>query len=787
MKQIYKWFLGGILGTFLAAPSMDANASHTPFGAFKPTVTTRSGQSTYTATNKIVELRQGIGNHSLQGAVRSFGRTESIKFHSGWKAPAQTITVNLLFPADEKSIFVQAVGFTAENGDQYWAMQAEENGPIFAELPAGKYVVTGFFAICDPTPNEWENYTQTGSAMVVKENIELTSDSDFVLDGSEATNFITATPVDPTGKPYELTIVKVTADENGNPQIGEEIPGNASFISQRMGLYHKTFGELFWSQITVGSQWVSEAFPEYSEPTLAERGGVYVNDFSNDIIVMGSFEIQPKQGVAGLTVAMQEGSSPGVLEANSSDYTYVQTKYEQSELGKAQPFPPVDTPWSVDITNHFDTKTSDGMSLDSGADLSLFNYCATPVGEVDFASGATAIYSDYTHVFESDTTYFDDYMIVSSWRVTSNSICPEVYIKNAQKTILNKTSDFFYEMASAPKDPTATVPSPFRYNTSQQLQPYGRTPGCVNSAVISAVDGSKAQFVPFSPMYCGYAGDYVAGVNANLDAVPVITYNGTPVDYDSEYYSDFWSGGFYGWCWDWNNENHPAGTYTMDFEGPMNVEGLEGKVQFNVSFDQTKSDCVPPVVQYLQFRDKDGNVTYLFDEGLQGDLYICAGDFTADATGTLSAYVEGVVPTVSYAPFGTEEWTAMELDKIADASECFAPIYKGSLLQVSNEAPKGWFDLKIEMTDAQGNTMSQMSSPAFRISSLTGVGQLNNEGAALHIDGRTVIGNGSHIDVYTIYGSKVASFNANRADLSELPSGLYIIRSGNSTIKTILK
>ncbi len=787
MKQIYKWCLAGLLGTCLAAPTMNANASHTPFGVFKPTVNTRLGQSTHTVTNTLIELRQGIDKRPHQGLTRSFGRTQPTRLHSGWKAPVQNVTITLSFPADEKGIFVQAVGFTAEDGEQYWAMQEEENGPIFAELPAGKYVVTGFFAICDPEPDEWGQYSQTGSAMVVKENVEFATDSEFSVDGSEATNFITATPISPTGEPYTLTIVNIIADEDGQPAFGERIPGSAFFISQRMGLYHKALGELFWSQIGQGSQWISEDFPEYTDPALSDIGGVYVNDFSDDIVVMGSFDIQPAQGVATLTVAMQEGSDAGVLAANPSDYTYVQTKYEQSELGKARPFPPVDTPWSIDITNYFGAKTTDGMSMDSSADLSLFNYCASPVAGTEFASGATPVYEDYTHVFESDTTYYEDYMMVSSWRVTSNSICPEVYIKDSKKTILNKTNSSFYEMSSAPKDPTASVPSMFRYNNSQQLQPYGRTPGCVNAVVLSAVDGTKAQIAPFSPMYCGYAGDYVAGVNANIDYAPVITYNGNPVEYDSEYYSDFWSGGFYGWCWDWNNENHPAGAYTMAFEGPMNIEGMEGKVEYSVAFDQTKPDCVPPAVQYLQFRDKDDNVTYLFDEALQGDLYICAGDFTADAEGKLSAYVDGVVPTVSFAPFGTGDWTAMTLDKVAEASECFAPVYKGSLLQVSEEAPKGWFDLKIEMTDAQGNSMSQMSSPAFCISSLSGLTQINNDAPALSINGRTVTTNGNSIEIYSIYGSKVASVNTNRADLSSLPSGLYIIRSGNSTIKTLLK
>lgn len=789
MKQIYKLCLAGAIGSCLAVSSMEANSVHSHFGTLQPTVTTRLGNTTHTVTNQKVEMHRKIGNVSQPGIARSFGRTESLKFNSGWKAPAQNITINLSFPAEDDGIFVQAAGFTAEDGEQYWAMQEEAGGPIFVELPAGKYVVTGFFAVCDPEPDEWGQYSQKSSAMVVKENVEFNANSEYSIDGSEATNFITASPVGPTGEGYDLTVYMVVPDEDGDPIEGDMIPGTANYISQRMGLYHKTLGELFWSQIGLGARWVSEYFSDINDPELAEVGGVYVNDFSDDIIVMGSFEIHPVQGVPGLTVAMQEGSAAAVLKANPKDYTYVQTKYEQSEMGKAQPFPPVEDPWSIEMTNYFGSKTTEGMSVESSADLSLFNYCATPASAVDFANGATVVYKDYTSAFESDTIYDDEWMYVSSWRVTSSSTCPEVYIKNGEKTILNRAEPTFYNMPSAPKDPTALVPSQFKYTNSQQLQPYGRTPGFVNSVVASAVDGTKAELMLFTPQYCGYAGDYVAAVMSTIDTDPVITYNGNPVDYDTEYYSDFWSGGFWGWCWDWNYEGHPAGAYTMDFEGPMNIDGVEGKVQYSVAFDQTKSDCVPPVVQYLQFRDKEGNVTCKFDEALQGDLYICAGDFKADSEGVISAYVEGAVPTVSYAPYGTEDWVAMDLDKIADAADCFAPIYKGSLLQIGGESSNGWFDLKIEMTDAAGNSMSQMSSPAFCISSLggSGISPVNNDALALNIDGRNVTAAGNCIEVYTLYGVKVASISANHADLSNLPAGVYIVRSGNATVKTILK
>ena len=44
--------------------------------------------------------------------------------------------------------------------------------------------------------------------------------------------------------------------------------------------------------------------------------------------------------------------------------------------------------------------------------------------------------------------------------------------------------------------------------------------------------------------------------------------------------------------------------------------------------------------------------------------------------------------------------------------------YKGSLAAVSGQAYEGWFDLKVQVTDAAGNWQEQVISPAFRIDNL---------------------------------------------------------------------
>ncbi len=61
---------------------------------------------------------------------------------------------------------------------------------------------------------------------------------------------------------------------------------------------------------------------------------------------------------------------------------------------------------------------------------------------------------------------------------------------------------------------------------------------------------------------------------------------------------------------------------------------------------------------------------------------------------------------------------------------CFGHFYRGSLAGVTGQALKGWFDLKVKLTDAAGNWQEQVISPAFRIDQpYTGISDINSENA----------------------------------------------------------
>ena len=101
---------------------------------------------------------------------------------------------------------------------------------------------------------------------------------------------------------------------------------------------------------------------------------------------------------------------------------------------------------------------------------------------------------------------------------------------------------------------------------------------------------------------------------------------------------------------------------------------------------------------------------------------------------------------VSYSPYQADTWNELAVDEVPEnfCSPGYGYFYRGSLAGVTGEALKGWFDLKVKLTDAAGNWQEQVISPAFRIddlayTSVATVGSDNaREVARYSIDGKRV-------------------------------------------------
>lgn len=182
----------------------------------------------------------------------------------------------------------------------------------------------------------------------------------------------------------------------------------------------------------------------------------------------------------------------------------------------------------------------------------------------------------------------------------------------------------------------------------------------------------------------------------------------------------------------------------------VDVDGLEGHNFTTVHYDENNDDSMAPTLTMLWFKDGD-DITDRFNTSSDGLLEFSANDFNwhpaspnIDTAWALSQPMSSV--EVSYSPYQADTWNELAVDEVPEnvCSPGYGYFYRGSLAGVTGEALKGWFDLKVKLTDAAGNWQEQIISPAFRIddlayTSVANIGSDNaHEVARYSIDGKRV-------------------------------------------------
>ncbi|MBD5355832.1 MAG: hypothetical protein HDR88_02350 [Bacteroides sp.] len=197
-------------------------------------------------------------------------------------------------------------------------------------------------------------------------------------------------------------------------------------------------------------------------------------------------------------------------------------------------------------------------------------------------------------------------------------------------------------------------------------------------------------------------------------------------------------------------------------------------------------DWVPPTLQTLMFMNKEGDVTDRFQSAEEASIMFYAGDFVYtynedDTEFMMVAWPLGDIK-VEYAPYGSDDFATLTVNEVPD--KFFMPgygyCYEGSLESVDRQSENGWFDLRISLTDENGNYQTQVISPAFKIDSLSGVENVSDMRESLQIvDGRIVSNSGNAVSVYNIDGREVRNDN--------LAPGIYVARIGAMSQKIIVR
>jgi len=124
---------------------------------------------------------------------------------------------------------------------------------------------------------------------------------------------------------------------------------------------------------------------------------------------------------------------------------------------------------------------------------------------------------------------------------------------------------------------------------------------------------------------------------------------------------------------------------------------------------------------------------------------------------------------VSYSPYAQDAWKALDVTEVADNYYMpgFGYFYQGSLASVEGNGEKGWFDLKVKLTDAAGNWQEQVISPAFCLKDhgTTGIDEV-----------ATPEGEAQVAAIYTVDGKRIAT----------MQSGINIVRYTDGTARKVM-
>lgn len=153
------------------------------------------------------------------------------------------------------------------------------------------------------------------------------------------------------------------------------------------------------------------------------------------------------------------------------------------------------------------------------------------------------------------------------------------------------------------------------------------------------------------------------------------------------------------------------------------IEGIEGRVCARFEFVDEKLRYAPQLVQ-LQFRSADGKVTDRFNQSGDGIVRLAAADFNPnfDDMGDVANYSIGPVDLkIEYSPNGNDDWAEFEITEKPDLyfEPGYGHFYESSLKCVDKPSANKWYDLRISISDPDGNSNVQTISPAFRIDSLS--------------------------------------------------------------------
>ena len=226
----------------------------------------------------------------------------------------------------------------------------------------------------------------------------------------------------------------------------------------------------------------------------------------------------------------------------------------------------------------------------------------------------------------------------------------------------------------------------------------------------------------------------------------------------------------------WNIEN--AGTYSNTslkyiFSMDHAIDGgVESATTCEIYYNTRLDNPTPPILQHVMLHDNTGRSTNHFSKSSDGTISLAGGGFImrewSTTTGSAPQYFidyeySPAEMSVEYAPCGSEEFTPLEVQENTD--KFFMPgsgaFWEGSLSGITRPSSNGWYDLRITLTDKDGNYQRQTITNALKVEDLAGIETMPNN----HLWEAEVT------DVYNLQGIKITNPSAGSLVIERLSDG----------------
>lgn len=597
---------------------------------------------------------------------------------------------------DFNSFFSDEVAVINSKGEKSY-IYSDENGEYSIELPFDKYDFIYFLQ------------ANTGLFLVVKENINIESDTTIVFDTSETSvNYIQT--YRPDGELGKLDVFKLK-DEGGMELVEK---GNLSGLNRNF--YFTLDGK-----VVLG--FLYSATFTYDNESINQ---ININKTSERFKILTSCKFAFD---GNYCFTKYEESYKNIIKNKYEDFKLIKEKFIPSP--------------NVNIPNNDIYKTFEISELiDNSVDDTWINVIQTfvPVkdGIVDFYINLPkdkntehpydVIVSpgilDKIQMYENEIEDENGEISVDTQYVYSGILGPEILgNKKGQEYVISNGHNRAGFLTFLNKDGhTILYPGNqfFKFSEEQKVQPFGY--GCpINSVMIQGWydEYSQGNSISVAPCYIGRYNEVRKSDRVNLGTL--IKYNGEIICNDYEQMENI----LY--------EPREKGVFDITFENKnVIVKDIKGKNKTDVHFDTNKEDFTAPTLQMLWFKNNDNLITEHFTNSNEGMLEFAGGDFNYVIDENYNDYFDCAEQDVevSFAPYNTEEWLDLPVNEIPENffMPGFGYFYRGSLDVVKSESDNGWFDLKIKLTDKSGNYQEQIISPAFYIedSVTTGINSVNN-------------------------------------------------------------